>query len=136
MDHSSSSQSQREALLAQLASIFTIERGSLFEEYREVPKPGGNGTLRKGPYFKHQCWEDKKNRSKRIPANEIPFLREDLENGKHFELIIEELTELNIANARERRNSIKQSDSNSESDSKKNSTNKFSKKNIAKPKPS
>ena len=102
MDHSPTSQSQREALLAQLASISTIERGSLFEEYREVPDPNGNGTLRKGPYFKHQCWEDKKIRSKRIPANEIPFLREDLENGKHFELIIEELTKINIANARER----------------------------------
>ena len=109
MTHSSSYQSQREALLAQLASIDTIERGSLHEEYREVPDSKGGGTLSKGPYYKHQCWENKRNRSKRIPAHEIPLLREDLENGKRFQLIIEQLGELNTANARGRRGALKQS---------------------------
>jgi hypothetical protein len=119
MSHASPYQSQREDLLAQLASIETIERGSLHEEYREVPDPKGGGTLRKGPYYKHQCWENKRNRSKRIPAPEIPLLREDLENGKRFQLIIEQLGELNTANARERRGAPKQPGSGCQSGQKK-----------------
>ena len=136
MDDSSHYQSQREAILAELASITTIEHGTLAEEYREVPNPEGSGTIKKGPYFKHQCWENKKNRSKRITAQEAPLLREDLENGRLFTQLIEQLTELNIANARERRRALTQSESPADGYAKKNSTNKRSRKNTAKPKPS
>ena len=136
MDDSSHYQSLREAILAELASINTMERGTLAEEYREVPNPEGSGTIRKGPYFKHQCWENKKNRSKRITAQEAPLLREDLENGRLFTQLIEQLTELNIANGRERRQTLAHTESQVDGDVKKNSTNKRSKKNIAKRKPS
>ena len=134
MDDSSHYQSQREAILSELASITTIERGTLAEEYREVPNPTGSGTIKKGPYFKHQCWENKKNRSKRIAAQEVPMLREDLENGQLFNQLIEQLTELNIANARKRRQTLTPSESQADCDAKKNSINKLSLKNTGKPK--
>lgn len=134
MDNPSPYQSQREAILSELASITTIERGTLAEEYREVPDPKGGGTIKKGPYFKHQCWENKKNRSKRISAQEVPLLREDLENGQLFGRLVEQLAELNIADARDRRRSLAQSGPKSDRDAKKNSTSKRSRRNTGKPK--
>ena len=134
MSNPSQCQSQRETILAKLASITTVERGTLAEEYREVPDLEGNGTVKKGPYFKHQCWENKKNRSKRISAQEVPLLREDLENGQLFGQLIDQLTELNIANARERRQRLARNETQADRDAKKNSTNKRSRKNTAKPK--
>ena len=62
-------ESYRNELLAQLAAITSMERGALSEEYREVPAADGRGTLRLGPYFKHQCWEEGRNRSARVPAS-------------------------------------------------------------------
>jgi hypothetical protein len=137
MDSSSQFQCQREALLAELATISTIERGSLTEEYREVPNPVGAGTIKKGPYFKHQCWENKRNRSRRIPEDEVAFLREDLENGQLFAQLIKQLTELNIAQARHRRKADgKKEQDHAQLDAKKNSTNKPLRKDTGKPKPS
>ena len=134
MNSSSQFQSQREALLTELAAIPTIERGSLTEEYREVPNPDGSGTIKKGPYFKHQCWENKRNRSRRIPENEVALLRDDLKNGQLFEQIIEQLTELNIAAARERRKAYGKEEDDAQRDAKKNSTKKPSRKDTGKPK--
>jgi hypothetical protein len=134
MDSSFQFQSRREAILAELATIFTIERGSLTEEYREVPSPEGGGTIKKGPYFKHQCWENKRNRSKRIPDDEVALLREDLENGQLFQQLIEQLAELNVAEARERRKAHgKKMEDAAQLDAKKNSTNKPLRKDTAKP---
>ena len=81
MTTSTNSESYRNELLAQLAAITSMERGTLSEEYREVPAADGSGTLRWGPYFKHQCWEQGKNRSTRVPTSCVDGLREDLENG-------------------------------------------------------
>ena len=135
MDSSSQFQCQREALLSELASISTIERGSLTEEYREVPNPDGAGTIKKGPYFKHQCWENKRNRSRRIPEDEVAFLREDLENGQLFQQLIEQLSELNIAEARQRRKTHgRKAAAAAQLGAKKNSTNKRSRKDTGKPK--
>jgi hypothetical protein len=132
-----SPESYRNELLAQLAAITTLERGTLSEEYREVPAPDGPGTLRLGPYFKHQCWEGGKNRSSRVPASCVAALREDLENGRRFEQIISELSTLAIESGRARRAALSQKALPAELiEAKKNSSKKASRKGIAKPKPS
>jgi hypothetical protein len=97
---SSSSPHCRQHLLDQLAAITTMQRGTLAEEFREHPSPDGKDTVRLGPYFKHQCWEDGRNLSRRIPAHQVPALREDLANGARFNQITEQLARLNIEHTR------------------------------------
>ncbi len=133
---------QREALLAQLGSITTLERGTLAEEFRERPAPEGGGTVRLGPYYKHQCWEGGRNCSRRVPAAEVGRLRQDLQNGEEFDQITTRLAEIAIARGRQERaaaGSAPPPDTAAGSaapESKKNSTRRRSRKGTARPKPS
>lgn len=90
----------RPSLLRDLAAITTMQRGTLAEEYREHPSPDGKGTVRLGPYFKHQCWENGRNLSRRVPAREVPALREDLANASRFAEITARLAEITVAETR------------------------------------
>jgi hypothetical protein len=103
MNNSPSQSDLRQSLLNQLASITTMQRGSLAEEFRERPSPDGNGTLRRGPYFKYQCWEDGHNFSRRVPADQVASLREDLANAERFDQITNELARLTIKHTRDLR---------------------------------
>jgi hypothetical protein len=91
-----SSSPLRQALLEQIAAITTMLPGSLAEEYREHPAPDGRGTVRLGPYFKHQVWQDGRNLSRRVPAAEAATLKLDIENAKLFEELTGQLARLNI----------------------------------------
>jgi hypothetical protein len=91
-----SSSPLRQALLEQIAAITTMLPGSLAEEYREHPAPDGRGTVRLGPYFKHQVWQDGRNLSRRVPAAEAATLKLDIENAKLFEQLTGQLAGLNI----------------------------------------
>lgn len=86
----------RLALLDQLASITTMQPGTLAKEWRERPDPHGEGTVRVGPYFKHQVWKDGRNASRRVPAGEADQLREDIENARRFEQLTDDLARINI----------------------------------------
>ncbi len=86
-----------------LAEITAIERGTLTEEHRERPGPDGGGTVRRGPYFKHQCWENGRNRSVRIPPGQVALLREHLENGQRFDDLAAQLARHAIEEGRARR---------------------------------
>ena len=112
-------QNRREAILEELASLTSIERGSLSEEFRERPAPDGQGMIRKGPYFKIQLWENKRNRSRRVPAREVPLLRTHLKNGERFNQLVDELAAIAIALGREQRTSHLHQERESEQDAKK-----------------
>ena len=86
----------RQALLDQIASITTMLPGTLAEEYREHPAAAGPGTVRLGPYFKHQVWQDGRNVSRRVPAAEAATLRLDVEAAKRFHQLTAQLADLNI----------------------------------------
>lgn len=86
----------RQALLDQIASITTMRPGTLAEEYREHPSPDGLGTVRLGPYFKHQVWQDGRNVSRRVPAGEAAILKLDTEEAKRFDQLTNQLAQLNI----------------------------------------
>jgi len=86
----------RLALLGQLASITTMQPGTLAEEWRERPDPHSEGTVRVGPYFKHQVWKDGRNASRRVPAGEADQLREDIGNAKRFGQLTDDLARINI----------------------------------------
>lgn len=130
--HSDPFQAERERILSELAQITTMERGTLAEEYRERPAPDGKGTVRKGPYYKHQCWEDGRNRSRRIPGEEVASLKSDLEAAARFDQLVDRLAAIAITEGRQNRPS--QSSRPTQPGSKKNSTRKSSRKGTAKPK--
>ena len=97
------SKTPRETILAQLTQCDTIERGTLTAEYREAPSPDGAGTLRRGPYFKHQCWENGSNRSVRVPPEQVARLREDLEKGGRFDQLTAQLAHIAVEKGRSER---------------------------------
>src|SRR4051812_3089055 len=92
----------RAALLAEMAQLTSMERGTLSEEYRERPN-GTGGTVRLGPYFKHQVWEAGANQSRRVPAEEVPALRQELENHQRFTALADTLVEQTVQETRARR---------------------------------
>jgi hypothetical protein len=123
---------KRAALLEQMAHLDSMERGTLSEEYRERPD-GAGGTVRLGPYFKHQVWEAGANHSRRVPAEEVPELRQDLENHRRFAALAEAFVEETVQETRARRGHAR---AGAEPEAKKNSRSKARRKASAKPKPS
>jgi mannitol-1-phosphate/altronate dehydrogenase len=115
-----------------MAQIHSMERGTLSEEYRVHPD-GSGGTVRRGPYFKHQVWEAGGNRSRRVPPAEVPQLREDLASHQRFTELAQEYVELTVAQTRRRR---AQDNPGADPEAKKNSRRKSKAKGSAKPKPS
>lgn len=71
-------------ILTEMATLTTMERGKLSEEYRTAPASEGSGSVRFGPYYKLQAWENGRNASRRVPASEVPALQQDLANHQRF----------------------------------------------------
>jgi alpha-ketoglutarate-dependent taurine dioxygenase len=86
----------RQSLVEQIAAITTMQPGTLAEEYREHPSPDGKSVVRRGPYFKHQCWHDGRNLSRRVPVIQAAQLRQDIDNAKLFGQLTAQLGQLNI----------------------------------------
>ena len=127
----------RETILSQLTELDTIERGTLMEECREVPSPDGKGTVLRGPYFKHQCWEDGKNRSVRVPAAQVAHLRQDIENAGRFDQLTAQLAQLAVEKGRAERAALSAVPvAAAREAAKKNSAGRASPNDTAKPKPS
>ena len=95
--------SARQSALAELASLTSIEFGTLSETHRAKPSADGTDVVRRGPDFRHQCWENGRNRSTYIPPEQIGALRQDLENGRRFQQITGELATAAIQQSRARR---------------------------------
>lgn len=137
MPANTENKSTRETALINLAKITAMERGTLTEEYREQPSADGNGSVRRGPYFKHQCWEDGRNRSVRVPVAQAPQLREDINNGLRFDQLTAQLAQMAIEQGRAQRSALSAAPASvAGGDSKKNSARSVSKKGIARRKPS
>lgn len=116
---------QRRAILAEMEGIERMELGALAEEYREV-RAGGQ-TVRNGPYFKHQQWLAGRNQSRRVPAQDASALREAVEGRQRFEQLARRFVDLTVAATRG------QADP---SESKKNSSKRRSRPDMAKRKAS
>jgi len=127
-------QSAQKVLLDQIANITTMLPGTLAEEWRERPDPGGEGTVRLGPYYKHQVWQDGRNISRRVPTSEAAQLREDIDNAKRYEQLTTELAQLNIAHTCDLR--AAQAGTGESAESKKNSRPRPRPSDLPKPKPS
>lgn len=65
-----------------MGEIETMSRGNLSEEYRERHVNGK--TVQRGPYYKYQVWEDGRNKSRRVKADEAQQLRQGIEGLDKF----------------------------------------------------
>lgn len=103
MKASTNPDSARKSALDELALLTSIELGTLSEFHRIKPATDGSSAVRSGPYFKHQRWENGRNRSTYIPSDQVESLRQDLENGKRFQQITADLAAAAIQQSRARR---------------------------------
>jgi hypothetical protein len=87
---------QRTAVLQQMATLESMEQGSLKTEYREQPS-----GAKSGPYFKHQVWRDGANVSQRILPEDAPNLAAAIANRQKFEALAAEFIELTVAHTRQ-----------------------------------
>ena len=83
---------QRRALLDEMERIEAMEFGALAEEYR----PGSGSGEARGPYFKHQRWENGRNVSRRVPATEAGPLREAIDGRVRFEQLSQRYVDLTV----------------------------------------
>jgi hypothetical protein len=124
------------SLLDEMASIPTMERGKLTAEYRTRPSQDGSGTVRLGPYYKYQVWENGRNVTRRVPAEQAGVLEGDIANYNHFNELSATFAQTVIKRTRAlREQSLGAVDADDTAD-KKNSTKKRASKSFAKPKPS
>lgn len=121
------------ALLTEMATLTTMERGKLTAEHRSRPASEGTGRVALGPYYKLQAWEEGRNVSRRVPAAEVPALQEDLANHERFTELADAFVEQTIARTRTLRSADLPEKS---TDAKKNSAKKPAAKDTRKRKPS
>lgn len=92
-------QERRRQILDQMAQIECMEKGRLSEEYREKHKDGER--VRLGPYYKHQCWENGRNASRRVPAAKVEELRDAVDGYHRFRELADEYVEVTVEMTRE-----------------------------------
>jgi hypothetical protein len=88
--------SKRTQILEQMAALDTMEQGSLKAEYRD--NPAGE---RRGPYFKHQVWQDGTNISRRVPPEEAALLEAAIGNRQKFEALASQFVEVTVSSTRQ-----------------------------------
>lgn len=74
-----------------------MEHGSLQSETRPSKEnPGQN----RGPYHKHQVWQDGQNRTRRVPSEEVQALAQAIEGRQQFEKLADEFIETTVSMTR------------------------------------
>ncbi len=73
---------QREQILQQMEQIKRMERGSLQAEKRPSVRHPDEG---RGPYYKHQVWENGQNLTRRVPPEQADTLAQAIDGRKEFE---------------------------------------------------
>jgi len=92
-------QEKRRQILDQMEHIECMEKGRLSEEYREKHKDGE--VVKLGPYYKHQCWENGRNASRRVPSTEVERLRKGVDGYHRFRELADEFVEVTVEMTRE-----------------------------------
>jgi hypothetical protein len=83
---------QREQILQQMNSLTRMERGKLCRQSR------GPGST---PFFKLQCWHQRKNHTRYVPADEVPAVQAALANHQRFQELAEQFVTLTVAQTRQ-----------------------------------
>ena len=96
MEMNSKFHAQRTSVLEQMATLQSMEQGSLKTEYRDQPS-----GAKAGPYFKHQVWRDGANVSKRISPEDASALAVAIANRQKFETLAADFIDLTVAHTRQ-----------------------------------
>ena len=70
-----------------------MERGSLQTETRPSLR---HPEQHRGPYFKHQVWENGQNATRRIPPQQADALAQAIEGRKEFERLAEQFIDATV----------------------------------------
>ena len=79
-----------ESILRQIAQIQHLDRGSV-----SIIRHGPNG-----PYYNHQCYENGRNVSRYVPADQVPQLQQAIQNYQRFEHLVGQYAQLLIEKTR------------------------------------
>ena len=82
-----------ESILQQLAQIQHMDRGSV-SIIRQGPQ---------GPYYNHQCYEDGRNVSRYVSAEQVPELQEAIQGYRRFQQLAEQYVQLMVERTRAER---------------------------------
>jgi hypothetical protein len=82
-----------ESILRDLAQIQRLERGSV-----SVLRQGPNG-----PYYNHQCYEDGRNVSRYVPAEQVEQLKAAIAEHQRFQQLVQQYVELLVERTRAER---------------------------------
>jgi hypothetical protein len=85
----------KQQLLQRIAAIPAMERGTL-SAYSFKERSG-----RCGPYYKLQTWQDGKNHTRYVPAQEVPAVQAALDGYAQFQQLTQQFAELVIAETRQ-----------------------------------
>jgi hypothetical protein len=86
-------QTTPESLLQELAQIQRLERGTV-SVIRQGPS---------GPYYNHQCYENGRNVSRYVPADQVAELQAALADHQRFQELVQQYVELLVARTRVQR---------------------------------
>ena len=82
-----------ESILQDIAQLRRLDRGSV-----SVIRQGPDG-----PYYNHQCYEDGRNVSRYVPAEQLPELQAALEGHRRFQELVEQYVQLVVERTRAER---------------------------------
>jgi hypothetical protein len=85
----------KQQLLEQISAIAAMERGKL-SAYSFKDRPG-----QAGPYHKLQSWEEGKNHTRYVPADELPAVQAALAGYAQYEQLTRQYADLVIAETRQ-----------------------------------
>jgi hypothetical protein len=82
-----------ESVLQHLAQIQRLDRGSV-SVIRQGPA---------GPYYNHQCYENGRNVSRYVPAEQVEELRAAIADHQRFQQLVQQYVELMVQKTRAQR---------------------------------
>ena len=82
-----------ESILQQIAQIQRMDQGSV-----SVIRQGPHG-----PYYNHQCYQNGKNLSRYVPAEQVPELEEAIEGYRRFQELVKQYVQLRVEKTRSER---------------------------------
>jgi hypothetical protein len=88
-------QPDKTRILQQIAAIPAMERGKL-SDYAFKERSGAAG-----PYHKLQHWQDGKNHTRHVPAEELPAIQAALDGYAHYRKLTEQYADMVIEETRQ-----------------------------------